>query len=538
MKLKKLVVTALSCTVAVSVIVGTNPLIPSSLKAEAAIQKYERKSITILGEADNVLNRLFTRLFRDMGRFDYYNIPVGRDAQLEAVGFLKQVKDWYDANKKDIAQGKTVPDTKFKDKIITKEEAEKIVKAAYVMVPEFEVGQPENISLIDEEDTGNEVFGVRKFSFGLPATLQTKIFNVTTLDQYAVLESKQSLYITIKRHYRKSKGSTDAENYLNSQKALLSSKTGVWALLNTLSSDAQDHLVRLESPDEVGKMTEELQNKLQKEIANLDVLAQGQIVMGLANAIAEGFDPTDPKFTRLATFFWKDVKDLNSDEINILEAAYNKKETQGVGSAPGTIVHAINSNMAFSIGLMPDTIKQAKNLDAFLVKAPAKDAKPAEDYVSMGFGKETGVDLDNWYRIQEIILDDATGNKTITDKAWVKIRNVLDNKSEAQTIILNKDYEDDDQMVEYPMMGTNWNFKPTVDMFNASDMAVGGTVDFEYDISGYINRASNRKVSIPELYGLIELGASVPMGKILNRTTWGVGKVKVGLMQRMYMRQD
>ena len=532
MKMSKLATMALSLTVMVSVI-GMNPLIPSAGPAEAAIKKYERKSITILGEGDNILNRLFTKLFKDMGRFDYYTIPIGRDSQLEALNFLVKVKGWYNENKKDIAAGKTIPDTKFKDKIITKEEAEKVVNAAYAMVPVFDISDVRTVSPVVEEDTDdNDPFGIKSFTFFVDIGLQTKIYDIANLKQHALLNSKQSLLVTVKKHFRKSKGSYAADSFLNAQREQLL-RIGVFGVLNSLTPDQQDRIVRLMSPDEIGRLT----SKANADFQNLNPVDQSRAFFGIRTAISDGFDPSDPYFIPFIKASSKEIKDMNAYELDIIENAYDKKESTGLGTMAGEIVKSISSGF-ITTGIMPDTVKQAKSLDSFLIKGPAKDAKPSKDSVSIGFGADTGVDINNWYRVQERVVDDNTGIETLNDKAWVKIRKVLDKKSEAQAIILNSAYEDDDQMVEYPMLGSNFNIKPGVDMFNLKDMAVGASVVFESDLSPFINRSTNREVTIPELYGFVELGGAVPLSaNILDKKTSFTGKLKLGLGQRMYMRQ-
>lgn len=476
--------------------------------AFAKLEKYERKSISVLAGEDHILNRLFTQGFVDLGRFDYDHIPVGK-ASSDPMKFLKQVKSYIKEVAGERAAGRAVPDKKFNDKVISGEDIEKISKAAYLLAPSFQWG---NVSIGDvvhpDRDDNDDKFDVVEMMVDFPLTLTTQVVSVDTETVIKTIQSEQHVFMNFQQHYRQGGSDHEAKAYLKRVADTLRAG-GPPALANLVNPQNQLRILRAMSPDQIAKIRAEAENKSEKERAAF-----------LAAASLEN-DPNQAVVDE-----YKVYESLNSTQWEQIERAQKAIDQQGSGSP----LYQLLTNLNLPTGVMPNVIKDARAMQEFRITAPIGEL--AGDAVKFGFGYDTGVDLDTWFRV-EMSERDEQGNKRTVEKGFVKTSLIEESVTTADNRLGWVGYEEGDQLVEYPKVGLNSHFLGLGGFdVNSGSILAGGTFQMAYDMAPYLNRVSGRKNNLPEIYGTLDLGLLMPLGGSAPLA----GQAEVGVLKKFFFR--
>lgn len=478
--------------------------------AWAKLEKYERKSISVLASEDNVLNRLFTQGFVDLGRFDYDQIPVGKKSSSDPMMFLRQVKAYIKSIAADRAAGRAIPDQKFNDKVVSGEDLEKISKAAYLLVPNFEWGE---VSIGDivrpDEDSEDDHLSYLKLMVDFPLTLTTQVINVDEEKVVKQFSHTQHVFMEVRSHHREGGSDREARAHLERVAQALRNG-GPPALAHLVSPQNQLRILRAMSPDQIAKINAEAERKSGKE--RDAYLAAASLEHDPNKAIVNEYKVYDS---------------LDSRQWEALERAQQAIDQQGEGSP----LHQLLSNINMPMGVIPNAINVARGMQEFRITAPIGEL--AGDSVKFGFGFDTGVDLDTWFRVETTERDDS-GNRRTIEKGWVKVSDVAQSVSTADNRLGWMGYEEGDQLVEYPKIGLNSHFLPYLglNLTPAGGLIGGFTWQMAYDIAPYMNRVSGRKSQMPELFGTLDLGALIP----LDGSSPLAGQAELGVVKKFFAR--
>ena len=106
--------------------------------------------------------------------------------------------------------------------------------------------------------------------------------------------------------------------------------------------------------------------------------------------------------------------------------------------------------------------KALKQLDMFIIKAQVTDANLKTDRIKFNFGKNVGLHVDDPFKVL-FFEKNPDGSKKKIEVAYMKVRKVWEDESQAQVLILQNPYRvkekelinPGDQVLEHPKMGLN-----------------------------------------------------------------------------------
>lgn len=158
--------------------------------------------------------------------------------------------------------------------------------------------------------------------------------------------------------------------------------------------------------------------------------------------------------------------------------------------------------------------KELRKQEMFKIKALVTKAEPKKDKIAFGFGKNTGINVDDAYSIGYYVKG-SDGNQKFVETGYVKVRKVNKEESETQLLIVNNpknENEDDlfneyDQAVEYPLVGMNIIVSGGMSQFHGFDGVDDDgkleTVDFSGAASLTVEYDLGKTTQIPELYSFL-----------------------------------
>lgn len=194
-------------------------------------------------------------------------------------------------------------------------------------------------------------------------------------------------------------------------------------------------------------------------------------------------------------------------------AALNRLMQQVEAQNP--YVYMMNSAVK-SIGY-GGVISSVQRLEAFLIRAEVAEADMQRDRVKISLGEgesvsSLGIDRDASYKIMEYVQGEDP-----REIGWVKVRDRAEDHVFSQPIIVGRDFELGDQVVEYPKAGFGINLRGGLSS-NGDILGGGGALDLDFNIGPAFD--------VSELY--FSLTGGYYNGLILG---------ELGLQQKWYMRQ-
>jgi hypothetical protein len=193
-------------------------------------------------------------------------------------------------------------------------------------------------------------------------------------------------------------------------------------------------------------------------------------------------------------------------------------------------------------------VTEIKRLNDFILKNQIDKADMAQDQVHVNLtGNETvktlGVGLDNGFKIIEYRMQN--GQEEPVEIGFAKVRKLENSHFELQPIIVGRDYETGDQMIEHPKsgLGVGFSFGTVPIGFAGQDQeqfVPQASLDIEYNLA--------EALDISELYFTFLGGIAMPQ-QAKSQATVPSGlqvatgasalpiDLEVGLMKRWYMRQ-
>ncbi|MGV3526169.1 MAG: hypothetical protein ACO1RX_18260 [Candidatus Sericytochromatia bacterium] len=160
-------------------------------------------------------------------------------------------------------------------------------------------------------------------------------------------------------------------------------------------------------------------------------------------------------------------------------------------------------------------IADVRRLEAFLIRAEISEPDMQRDRVgiSLGGGENAdslGIGLDEGYKVLEYVAGGAP-----REIGYVKIREQQGDRLISQPIIVGRDFELGDQVVEYPKAGIGFNLRGGAHYFlNAplqqpSFLTGGGGLDLDFNIGPAFGGSETYLLfsgSVYNGYGLLEMG--------------------------------
>jgi hypothetical protein len=488
----------------------------------------------VIFQQDTALNQLYLQAFQDLGRFDYDRTVVG--VPVGAIPpFLTLIKNFVQRFAGERAAGRQIPDAKFRDKVISGQDIENVVKAAYVLVPEWEVGKATTAIAPMKTPVVNPLgakFNTVEGTVAIPVKLRSQIFQVSDGSEYAHFDVASIATVRLTQHYREGDAGSLAAAVARLTAAMAILEAGGPArVLQSMPSDALAQALELQSPDRMAKRRQ----------------AHSSASDAATDPIAMLPGSVDPEIAKI------EQKPLLTDaDWGLLARHYQREDDKGASSFAAAVLGAFGG----PTGVIPQTLKSARSLDAFRLAGPLESSK--DDQWVFPMGNDQGVDLDTWFHATVMERDNA-GKETPIDKGYMKIRSTSASDSTGQAIFVNKDVEEGDQLTEIPLVGTNLTFSPVVPMVignsvsqlaGAKDMVptkvtgVGLNLHSAYDISPYLHRLSGRTFALPELYSVVDLTGYLPVTKVtsngvqspgFNVLGFGFG-ANAGLVKKFFWR--
>jgi hypothetical protein len=215
-------------------------------------------------------------------------------------------------------------------------------------------------------------------------------------------------------------------------------------------------------------------------------------------------------------------KSLSSSERDSLldelrEIAYINNSLKAVESQEPTVYMMSTAVDAVGYG---SVISSIQRMDEFLIRAEVSEPDMKKDRVTISLAEgETptslGIGLDSGYKILEYVQGGSP-----REVGYVKIRELGLDDLISQPIIVGRDFELGDQVVEYPKAGIGFNLRGGImasSSFNALSGG-GGALDIDFNV-GPVFGAS-------EIYFLLS-------GGFYN----GYGLAELGIQKKWFMRQ-
>lgn len=179
-------------------------------------------------------------------------------------------------------------------------------------------------------------------------------------------------------------------------------------------------------------------------------------------------------------------------------------------------------------------IATVRRLSEFLIRAEVSDPNMALEQVKISLGEgETiaslGIKKDASYKIMEYLASQTTNQDH--EVGWVKIRGLSEHEMISQPIIVQRDYEIGDQVVEYPKSGLGINLRGGGAFSNFMEpTGGGGALDLDYNIGPALN--------VSEFY-LTFTGGYYAGRQSTAAESPGYGGVlmELGLQKKWFMRQ-
>lgn len=143
--------------------------------------------------------------------------------------------------------------------------------------------------------------------------------------------------------------------------------------------------------------------------------------------------------------------------------------------------------------MMPSAVKSIgygsvigsiQRMDEFLIRAEVDNPDMQKDRVSVKLGegetaKSLGIGLDSGYKLVEYVK----GESKPREIGYMKIREIDKSTLFGQPIIVGRDFELGDQIVEYPKAGFGINLRGGVNLDGSfSKLGGGGGIDLDFDI--------------------------------------------------------
>lgn len=240
-----------------------------------------------------------------------------------------------------------------------------------------------------------------------------------------------------------------------------------------------------------------------------------------------------------------------SKEIRVsISDSMEEKEKQKIIAETAEVQKALSTPpSAYFMDTAQDTvqtsnaflIKKIKQLSDFILKGSLVEVDMIKDIASVGFGeKETaktlGVQIDDGYKIVEYKTVEGTEQKV--EVGFSKVRELNDKNAVTQPLIVGRDYELSDQVIEYPKTGMSAALKLG---FNSLTSNIGTTVAEKNEMFtpiAYLDLEYNlgRSMDISELYATIGLGTNINI-LFFNKYPIIPTIVDIGIVKKFYIRQ-
>ena len=199
--------------------------------------------------------------------------------------------------------------------------------------------------------------------------------------------------------------------------------------------------------------------------------------------------------------------------------------------------------------------KSLKKLDMFTVKAAVTDRNLKRDIIKFDFGRNVGLHIDDPFKVVYYERLPSGDSKKV-DVAFMKVRRLWQNESQAQLLILHNPegmreseiINPGDQVIEHPKMGLNftirsgyapYSLKPdTADYWMYYD---DGHDEYEFEsdqgeISSAIAIVFGWEFDIAPYTGSSELYLYNDYTLLLNHPMWG-GLAELGFRKKFYKRR-
>lgn len=193
-------------------------------------------------------------------------------------------------------------------------------------------------------------------------------------------------------------------------------------------------------------------------------------------------------------------------------------------------------------------IKDLKSKSAFILKNQIEDVLPDRDRVQVLLGagetaETLGTELDQGFKVVEYQLEN--GQEQTLELGYIKLREHDKENLYLQPIIARRDFELGDQLIEYPLLGTNLDlFAGTaslgLDGDEQNQFAPQAGLRFEFSLA--------KALKVSELYGLLSAGVGMPLSTEQNLSQFSGSNpgldafalpmsIELGLLKRWYLRQ-
>ncbi len=416
----------------------------SDTGSTGTIERYQRKYISFFYAQDYPLNRALSRKFEaDFPRFDYhlastaFNVPF--------ADFLKQTRQYQAKNAGAIAAGKTQPNQRFGDKVVSWSETQKIAQSAYVFAPRWEFDE---ISLEGpfprSSSNPNQDWYVSAVS---DVTLNMGIYN---------LKGKRTGY---------------------------------------------DHMLR-----------ESWEVEREKAIR-----IKSSLIRRAAAAASTPSDPIDLNSTLSSSERERVLEQL------LRNSAFAREARRVRAQNPTRYM----MDAALDDVTMGRVINSVRNLSEFLIRAEISEPDMEKDRVEVTLGEgETsttlGIRTDAGYKVIEYVSDgDSQSSREV---GYIKVRQREDNLLVAQPIIVDRDFELGDQVVEYPKQGFGLNLRGG-GAYSLDPERFGGELGLDLDVN------LGPGFNLSETYIMLSGGAMLASNDFFG------GLVELGIQKKWYMRQ-
>lgn len=247
------------------------------------------------------------------------------------------------------------------------------------------------------------------------------------------------------------------------------------------------------------------------------VRLSGSLVRRAAESASTSSDPIDLS------------EKLSSDERSrVLKALYNNRS---FASEAQKVVRQRPERYMMDAAVkqlsMGGVIQNIRSLNEFLIRAEIAEPNMQQDRIEISLGEgETaerlGIRTDASYKVIEYIPRE--GQLERHEVGFMKVRERQNDTLIAQPIIVGRDFELGDQVVEYPQRGFGLNLRGG-GLYNLNPESFGGNIGLDLDINlGPIVDLSETYVTLSGAYLLVP-------------NTFSGGLVELGIQKKWFFRQ-
>lgn len=200
--------------------------------------------------------------------------------------------------------------------------------------------------------------------------------------------------------------------------------------------------------------------------------------------------------------------------------------------------HLLSQAHARLRGEIPMILRWARGLDPFIIKSQILEADWEQEAITMAFGKDAGIRMDNGYRVVRRIKRED-GGFDLKDVGMVKVRRIDATMSVAQPLIVNEPFAPGDQLIERPRLDLNSSLKAGLSPFRipAARVAMPEGPSFTQPESFYAPAITlANEYGLGAMTGISELYALLDASVILGHPIFAL-QGEVGLMRKHFQRR-